>query len=115
MDCLFCKIARKEIPATIHYEDDAVLCFEDIAPQAPTHLLLIPKIHRDNILALEEEDGEVLGKLLLAAGKIGKEKNLPHFRLIANTGAEAGQTVFHLHIHLLGGKSFHEDALSSSL
>jgi histidine triad (HIT) family protein len=103
-DCIFCKIINKEIPSKIVCETDYALAFEDISPQAPVHILVIPRKHFADVI--EAEDAELLGKLLLLAGKIAKDKNIEDgFRLVINKGAKAGQTVFHLHIHILGGRS----------
>jgi len=106
-DCLFCKIAEKKIPAKIVYEDKDVFAFEDINPQAPVHILICPRRHFDSLHHATPEDQEVLGKLAMVAAKIAKERNLTGYRTVVNTGSEAGQTVFHLHMHLLGGRTFH--------
>jgi histidine triad (HIT) family protein len=105
-ECLFCKIAAKEIPATVVYEDDAILAFKDIFPQAPVHLLLIPKIHCAGLGDLPEAGVPVVGRLHQVAARLAQEAGLMEtgWRLICNWGADAGQTVFHLHFHLLGGK-----------
>lgn len=106
MDCLFCKIAEKEIPSNLIYEDTGSLVFSDINPIAPVHLLIIPKKHIPSVDYLGESDKELVGSLLLVAKKIAKEKGLNKtgYRLIFNVGPDAGQTVEHLHLHLLGGK-----------
>jgi histidine triad (HIT) family protein len=103
-DCPFCKIIRGEIPATKLYEDDEILAFRDIAPQAPTHILLIPKKHISGPAAVTEEDERVVGKLMRIGNTLAVKEGIPHFRLICNNGARAGQTVFHLHMHILGGR-----------
>ncbi|MDD9891423.1 MAG: histidine triad nucleotide-binding protein [Gammaproteobacteria bacterium] len=105
-DCLFCKIIAGEIPATEVYRDDDVFAFEDINPTAPTHTLVIPIKHLKDIAAAAEEDAELLGKLMLAANKIAAEKGLSEggFRYVINTGRHGGQTVFHLHLHIIGGR-----------
>ena len=100
------KIINKEIPADIIYEDDISIAFNDISPQAPTHILVIPKKEIQKISEADENDKELLGHLLLVAKKITDENNIKDFRLVVNNGAEAGQTVFHLHIHILAGRAF---------
>jgi histidine triad (HIT) family protein len=106
-DCLFCKIARKEILSKIAYEDDEIFAFEDISPQAPTHILICPKKHFASLNEASAEDQSVLGKLQLAAANIARERNLlDGYRTIINNGRGAGQSVFHLHVHLLGGRTF---------
>ena len=106
-DCLFCKIAAKQIPAKIVHEDADVFAFEDIHPQSPTHVLVCPKKHFASLHHAGAEEEAVLGKVALVAAKIAKERNLKSYRTVINTGSEAGQTVFHLHLHLLGGRAFH--------
>jgi histidine triad (HIT) family protein len=105
-DCLFCKIAGKTIPATIVHEDDQTLAFDDIHPQAPVHTLVIPKRHVASIQDLGESDRPLLASLLLACTQVARNKGLavPGFRLVANTGRDGGQTVFHLHFHVMGGR-----------
>lgn len=107
-DCLFCRIARKEIPAKVAHEDDQVLAFEDISPQAPTHTLVIPKRHLATFNDVGPGDEALLGRMLLVASQIAKAKGLSSsgFRLVGNCMEGAGQSVFHLHIHLLGGRRF---------
>ncbi|MDQ6634051.1 MAG: histidine triad nucleotide-binding protein [Gemmatimonadota bacterium] len=103
-NCLFCRIIRKEIPATIVWEDAHALAFRDIDPKAPTHVLVIPKTH---VASLNEAtDPTMLGRLMLAAREIAAEEGISEsgYRVVVNTGAGAGQTVFHLHLHLLGGR-----------
>lgn len=105
MTTLFTKIIRREIPANIVYEDDLCLAFRDINPQAPTHVLLIPKQEIDTLASAGPGDEALLGHLMLAAGKIARELGIGDaFRLVVNNGAEAGQSVFHLHLHILGGR-----------
>ncbi len=108
-NCLFCKIVSKKIPAKIIYEDERVIAFEDINPQAPVHTLVIPKKHISTSLDMEEKDNELVGHLFRTAGEIAKGKGISErgFRLVANTNPEGGQTVYHLHIHLLGGRQMH--------
>ena len=103
---IFLKIINKEIPADIVYEDDKVLAFNDISPQAPTHILIIPKKEIKKLHDSNEEDRELLGHLMLAAKKIMADKQIKHYRLVINNGSEAGQTVFHLHLHILAGRDF---------
>lgn len=107
-NCIFCKIARKEIPADVVYEDDLVLAFKDLQPQAPVHVLIIPKKHVDSILALQQEDKELMAHITCEViGRIASELGVSQegFRVVANTGEAGGQTVQHLHFHLLGGRS----------
>jgi histidine triad (HIT) family protein len=103
--CLFCKIVSGDIPAKRLYEDDRVLAFPDINPQAPVHILIIPKQHLASHAHATPEDAAMLGHLISAAGEIARAKNLANgYRLVINTGPDGGQTVDHLHIHLLGGR-----------
>ena len=108
-ECIFCKIAAKKIPAKIIYEDDLALAFEDINPQAPVHTLIIPKKHISTALDITEGDHALIGHLFHVAAKISNDKGIAEkgFRLVMNTNADAGQTVFHIHLHLLGGRSMH--------
>ena len=107
-DCLFCKIARKEIPADVLYEDRLVLAFSDINPQAPVHVLIIPKDHHETLNDVSAEEQQLLGHMVLVATKMAGEKGLKEkgYRLVANCLASAGQSVFHVHFHLLGGRTF---------
>ena len=106
-DTLFSKIINREIPADIVYEDDLCLAFRDVAPEAPVHILLIPKQPIVKVSDATEADQSLLGHLLLRAGDIAKEQGYGDaFRLVVNNGAGAGQTVFHLHIHILAGREF---------
>jgi len=104
-DCLFCKIINKEIPASIIYETDDVTAFNDIAPQAPTHILIVPKQHIKSTEYITEQNSGIAGRLVAAASKIAKDLNLEGYRLVFNCNEIAGQTVFHLHCHLLGGRA----------
>lgn len=107
-DCLFCKIAAQQIPAKLVYEDAEVFAFADINPQAPTHILICPKRHFASLREATADDQAVLGKISLVAAELARERNLGSgYRTVVNTGSEAGQTVFHLHMHLLGGREFH--------
>ena len=106
-ECLFCKIIKKEIPSKAEYEDDEILAFEDINPQAPTHILIIPKKHFEQVADISETDAELIGKLVLIARKLAAKKKLEKgYRIVINNGPLAGQAVFHLHLHLLGGRRF---------
>ena len=103
-DCLFCKIARGEIPSRKIYEDDEVFAFHDINPVAPVHFMLIPKVHFASLAEAEEKHAALLGKMLLLAPKLALEQGLENgFRTVINTGAGGGQEVFHLHVHVIGG------------
>jgi histidine triad (HIT) family protein len=106
MDCLFCRIVAGEIPATKVYEDEACLSFRDINPQAPTHVLVIPRKHIASIKEMTAEDETLLGHLLRVCGQVAQQENLGDggFRTVINTGPDAGQTVFHVHAHVLGGR-----------
>ncbi len=105
---LFAKIIKREIPADIVYEDEWCLAFRDIHPQAPTHLLLIPKQPIARLADAQAGDQALLGHLMLAVGKIARQFKIEDaFRLVINNGADAGQTVFHLHLHILAGRSLH--------
>lgn len=105
MDCLFCKIANGDIPSTKVYEDDQILAFRDIAPQAPTHILVIPKAHIPSVDGITEENSAVVSHIFSVIPKIAAaEKLTGGYRVVSNCGPDAGQTVFHLHFHILGGK-----------
>jgi histidine triad (HIT) family protein len=105
-DCLFCKMVAGDIKPDTVYEDDSVLAFRDLNPQAPTHILVIPKTHIATINDLEPENEALIGKLFLAARKIASDEGLADrgYRTLMNCNEEAGQTVFHIHLHLLGGR-----------
>ncbi len=105
-DNIFLKIINKEIPADIIYEDDLSIAFNDISPQAPVHILIIPKKVINKLSESTEKDESLLGHLLVVAKKITEENNIKDYRLVINNGVEAGQTVFHLHIHILAGRVF---------
>ena len=106
-DCLFCKIIERKIPSAIVYEDDRVLAFNDIDPQAPTHVLIVPKRHIATLNDLSPEDDQIVGELVRRAAAIAKERGFSDhgYRTLFNTNRGAGQTVFHIHLHLLGGRS----------
>ena len=105
--CLFCRIVRGEIPARIVREDDHTVAFRDIDPKAPTHILVIPRVHVASLG--EARDAELVGRVMLAAAEIAESEGLTEggYRMVVNTGAAAGQTVHHLHVHLLGGRKLH--------
>jgi histidine triad (HIT) family protein len=105
--CLFCKIVNREVPASIVYEDDAVLAFNDINPQAPVHILVVPKRHISTLNDLQPDDDAIVGEIVRRAAAIAREKAVSTggFRTVFNTNRDAGQTVFHIHLHLLGGRS----------
>lgn len=106
-DCLFCRIVAGDLPATIVHETDRVLAFRDISPQAPVHVVVIPKAHHADVSALAAADQDLAGELLAAAADVARLERLEHgFRMVLNTGADGGQTVFHVHVHLLGGRTF---------
>ena len=106
MSCIFCKIASGEIPASLLADTKSVIAFPDINPQAPTHILIIPKLHVENAAELAERDPTALSELFKVASQLAVELKLPAYRTVFNTGAEAGQSVFHAHLHLLGGRAF---------
>jgi histidine triad (HIT) family protein len=104
-NCLFCRILRGEIPAKKVYEDDHVFAFEDINPKAPTHVLVIPKKHFAGLKEAQADDADVIGRCHLAAAEIARQRNIEQgYRTVINVGPGAGQSVFHLHVHLLGGR-----------
>ncbi|MCD5402116.1 histidine triad nucleotide-binding protein [candidate division NPL-UPA2 bacterium] len=105
-DCLFCHLIKGEVKSKTVYEDDEIFAFEDINPQAPIHILIIPKKHIPDLTRLGEEDKELIGKIHLVARRIAEEHSLYEsgFRMVANSGLDAGETVKHLHFHLLGGR-----------
>ena len=105
-DCIFCKIIKNQIPCEIIYEDDKVLGFKDINPQAPVHVVIIPKEHVDDLNSLSEKGAEVVGHIFIVAKKIAKELGIAEsgYRVVTNCGEAAGQSVQHIHFHLLGGR-----------
>lgn len=106
-DCLFCKIAAGEIPADIVYSDDKVIVFKDIAPKAPVHLLIVPREHIESLVGLTPEHDALIAHMMRLLPKIAKDQGLDGgFRTTINTGKDGGQVIYHLHIHLLGGKQF---------
>ena len=106
VDCLFCKIINKEINNDILFEDDDVLAFRDINPQAPIHILIIPKKHISTINDLQQEDETLTGKIILTAQSLAKQENIDEngYRLVFNCNSDGGQEVYHIHLHLLGGR-----------
>ena len=105
MDCLFCKIIKGDIPSTKVYEDEQVYAFRDINPQAPTHILVIPKAHIDSVNGITAENSAVVAHIFQVIPQIAAAEGLSGgYRVVSNCGADAGQTVFHLHFHILGGK-----------
>jgi len=106
MNCIFCEIVEKKRPAKIVYEDENVLAFEDVNPQAPVHILIIPRRHIPTSLDIQEADRHLIGYLFQIANKIAREKGIAErgFRLVMNCNREAGQTIFHIHLHLFGGR-----------
>jgi histidine triad (HIT) family protein len=107
-DCIFCRIARGEIPARLAWQDEEIVAFHDLNPQAPTHVLLIPRRHIATLLEAGDDDVALLGRLQAAAVAVAKQLGLAEsgFRLVTNCLESAGQSVFHLHVHLLGGRRF---------
>ncbi|MDK2976698.1 MAG: histidine triad family protein [Candidatus Marinimicrobia bacterium] len=106
-DCLFCKIIRGEIPSTKVYENEDVLAFRDINPQAPEHILIIPKIHINRVENLSDDQSEIVGNLVIAAKNIARQLGIHNgYRLVFNNGPHAGQEVEHIHLHLLAGRKF---------
>jgi len=104
--CLFCRIVRRELPATIVYENDEVLAFQDIAAKAPVHLLIIPKTHVDGLQSLAGSDAATISSLFACANRLAVQSGIASsgYRTVINAGPDGGQTVFHLHVHLLGGR-----------
>lgn len=109
MECIFCKIINKTIPAKIIYEDEYALAFEDINPQAPVHTLVIPKKHISTNLDIDKADNSLIGHLYQVANRIARDKGIAErgFRLVMNCNSDSGQTVFHIHLHILGGRQMH--------
>jgi histidine triad (HIT) family protein len=105
-DCIFCKIIKKQIPCEIVYEDDKVMGFKDISPQAPVHIVIIPKEHFDNLNCIKEDQAEILGHIFVVAKKIAQIMDIEQsgYRVVTNCGEQGGQTVEHIHFHLLGGR-----------
>ena len=106
MDCVFCKIAAGEIPSEAIYEDENLIAFNDLDPQAPIHFLVIPKKHITSLATLDEADSALISQIMLTIAKLAKEKGLEGYRAVTNIGEEGGQSVPHLHFHVLGGRSF---------
>jgi len=108
-DCIFCRIVKKEIPSTILYEDKETLAFKDIHPQAPLHAILIPKDHFERVSEMTDKNAFLIGKLVLVGNGLAKKEGLAErgYRFVINCNRDGGQTVYHLHLHLLGGRPFH--------
>lgn len=108
-DCIFCRIVERTIPSKIVFEDDLVVAFEDVNPQAPVHVLVVPRRHVASIAELQAADAGLLGHLMIAGAAIAKQKGIAEsgYRAVVNTGKNGGQTVFHLHLHVLGGRPMH--------
>jgi histidine triad (HIT) family protein len=104
-DCLFCKIAAKEIASDIVHEDHWAVAFRDLQPRAPTHVLIVPRRHVPSVAELTDDDGELLAALFGAVRSVAQQAGLTGYRVVTNVGPESGQSVFHLHLHLLGGRS----------
>lgn len=104
MDCLFCKIIEGSIPSNKLYEDDVCMAFWDIDPQAPKHFLVIPKTHITSVATVDESNAAIVGHCFSVIAKLAKQENLASFRVVSNIGEQAGQTVFHLHFHVLSGR-----------
>lgn len=111
MDCIFCKIISGEIPSKKVYEDDKILAFHDISPMAPVHVVIVPKKHISSANELNDSNSAVVGHIVQTAAKIAKELEIDQsgYRIVNNCGTDGGQTVFHLHFHLLGGKKLNTD------
>ncbi len=109
MDCLFCKIIAGQIPAQIIYEDDQIIAFNDINPQAPVHKIIIPRRHISTLNDVEQGDCQTIGHMVQSAAKIAKELQIAQngYRLVMNCNADGGQTVFHIHLHLIGDRQLH--------
>ena len=106
-DCIFCKIANGEIPSQLVYEDDLVAAFNDISPVAPVHILIVPKAHIESALEIDDSNKDIVGHIFSVAGKIARDKGFAEngFRVVNNCGRDGGQTVMHLHFHLLAGET----------
>ena len=103
-NCLFCKIIQGEIPSDKLFEDDEVVAFRDIAPEAPVHFLVIPKKHISGPSAVTADDEQLIGRLMRVGDEVARQEGIEEYRLVFNNGAKAGQTVFHIHMHVLGGR-----------
>ncbi|MFN3134783.1 MAG: histidine triad nucleotide-binding protein [Candidatus Kryptonium sp.] len=105
-ECIFCEIIAKKMPADFVYEDDEIVAFKDINPQAPVHILVVPRKHYSTLLDIKPEDAELMGKLIFVANEVAKKFNIHNrgFRLVFNCNREAGQSIYHVHLHLLGGR-----------
>lgn len=106
MDCVFCKIVDGDIPSDTIYEDDQIIAFNDLDPQAPIHFLVIPKKHITSLATLDDSDRELISHIMVSIAKFAKDQGLDSYRVVTNVGEDGGQTVPHLHFHVLGGRSF---------
>ncbi|MGE5326969.1 MAG: histidine triad nucleotide-binding protein [Deltaproteobacteria bacterium] len=107
-DCLFCKIAARQTPAKLVYEDDTVVAFEDIHPQSPVHVLVVPRKHLPSLKEATHEDEPLLGHLFAVSAQLARERKIEKgYRTVINNGSWAGQSIYHLHVHLMGGRVFH--------
>ena len=113
-DCIFCKIINKELPAKIEYEDDKCIVFHSIEPIAPVHLLIVPKLHIDSIATMRDNEQGIIGYLFKIARDVAKKKNLAGYKLLINVNKEGGQVIFHIHVHLLGGRGILDSDLSKT-
>jgi histidine triad (HIT) family protein len=102
-DCIFCKIVAGEAPASVEYEDDLVVAFNDINPKAPVHILIVPKMHIDTVSEMEEQDQILFGHMVWVARQLAEQRHLAGYKLVLNVGKLGGQVVFHVHMHLVGG------------
>ena len=106
-ECIFCRIVHGQSPASIVYQDDDVTAFQDLRPQAPVHILIVPNRHVTGVAQVKQEDATLLGKLFVVASRLAEQEGIAAgYRLVINNGPQAGQSVFHLHVHLLGGRQF---------
>lgn len=103
-ECLFCQIASYKVPSTIRFEDAEIIAFNDIAPKAPVHILIVPKTHIESISTMNEDEASIVSRLVIVAKRIANDIDMTDFRLVFNSGIDAGMGVDHLHMHLIGGK-----------
>jgi histidine triad (HIT) family protein len=108
-DCIFCRIIERQVPAKVVHEDEKAIAFEDLRPQAPVHLLIVPRKHLPSLKEARDEDEQLLGHMLMIAAQLARHRQLEAkgYRVVINNGSWAGQSVFHLHLHVLGGRIFH--------
>jgi histidine triad (HIT) family protein len=107
MDCIFCKIVDGQIPSRMVFEDERIVAFEDVSPQAPVHVLIVPRKHISTSLDISDDDNELIGYMFQAAARVARDRGIAErgYRMVMNCNAEAGQTVFHIHLHVLGGRA----------